>query len=409
MEARRKGKSSGPRSVMAVRVTASLLYLLCAAPATSYTPEFADGTGWLSTCYKYTVVFGIPACFTKRAWETSAEKCAHVANVMAQLLDNDEDGAVDDRAVVDEMRKVGSVLWVPATDAESEEASFFSVPWTNRLQMTGLWEATINSCMVPSFRGASQTNRNTWAAVRQVGAGSMSGASCDPNRDATFEEMLHLITEAASTVYPEQWGQTSDSEAGAALFQANGNCGFGYSGDYQDPAGTECTGTYAYNDDTCDLKCVVVEGIYWAIASYTGALYTDNMASFAQNEWLMVTPDNGMPLLPANVANAATLQSGSPGMYSLVSGSASHQAWVPTRVPDGNYSQSLSGGTMMPPPAPLWGSIVGGITGVSVALFFLCVLLPVLCCKRRKLLCFKKGAHKMDISKASGVAHKSHA
>ena len=46
-------------------------------------------------------------------------------------------------------------------------------------------------CDVPSNRGASQTDRSTWAAAVDTTAG------CEGGRDATVEETLHLITEAA--------------------------------------------------------------------------------------------------------------------------------------------------------------------------------------------------------------------
>lgn len=52
-------------------------------------------------------------------------------------------------------------------------------------------EATINSCDVPSNRGASNTDRSTWSAAKDTTSG------CSTDRDATVEEVLHLITMAA--------------------------------------------------------------------------------------------------------------------------------------------------------------------------------------------------------------------
>ena len=52
----------------------------------------------------------------------------------------------------------------------------------------------------------------------------------------------------------------------------------------------------------------------------------------------MPTPDDGMTLLPSGVANARTLQSGSPAMYALVSDTTSEgHAWLPAVMPDGDY------------------------------------------------------------------------
>ena len=51
---------------------------------------------------------------------------------------------------------------------------------------------------------------------------------------------------------------------GAAIKQTNGNCGWGYSNNWINPGGGSpgCSGQYAYNDETCDEACIVVEGIY---------------------------------------------------------------------------------------------------------------------------------------------------
>ena len=270
-------------------MTRVLCLLLAAAPGrAALTPTWIDGAGWLSMCAKTTSVFGVHICVTPNAWATSTVKCNHVVNVVAQarvylpllylpdryfstepvvrvaqLLDNDGDGLVDDTAVVERMVRDKYFLFVPSTEADSES---FSPPDEGMGQMSGLWEAIPNSCDAPTNRGASATDRSTWA-------GAIAGASgCDPERDATTEEVLHLITEAAARVYPSIWGTSYSSASGAAIRAANGNCGNGYSGDYKDPSTAACTGQYAYNDETCNEACIVVEGIYWAICSYVGGL-----------------------------------------------------------------------------------------------------------------------------------------
>ena len=368
-----------------------LSLVLGVACVSGYAPDFADGSGWLVTCHKYTNVFGIIACFSQIAWEESPAKCAHIANVMAQLIDNDEDGQVDDPTVVNELRRQGAVLWAPATE---DEASL--PPLSARTQLSGLWEAHINSCMVPQFRGASQTDRSTWAATRTV------TSPCSNERDATFEEMLHLLTESASIVYPNIWGQSAASTAGAAVLATNGNCGWGHSDTFRDPGTDECQGQYAYNDETCDERCIIVEGIYWAVASYTGGLYTSTLAEFAQHEWLMTTPDDSMTLQPEGVSNARTLQSGSPALYTLVSDTTSNgHAWLPAVVPTGVYSRQVADGTTIPPAPASYMLIVGGIAGVAVALC-LCLCCCIICCVRS---CRSK---KPKTAQMSGVETDSH-
>ena len=127
-----------------------------------------------------------------------------------------------------------------------------------------VWEAVPNSCDTPTNRGAT-TDRSTWEAARATTSG------CDPNRDATTEEVLHLITEAAAVLYPTIWGKDYTSTSGAAILAANGNCGWGYSSNWINPGSSSCVGQYAYNDNTCDQACIVVEGIYWGIVAYLGA------------------------------------------------------------------------------------------------------------------------------------------
>ena len=296
----------------------------------------AGDLGYLSNCHMTTTVFGVPICLTPAAWDVGAAKRDHVANVVAQLLDNDADGVVDDADVVNKMVSDKYYLFVPATESDSE--SFQDrMPSEGKGQMSGMWEAEPNSCDTPTNRGAT-IDRSTWAGAKDTQTG------CSPNRDATTEEVLHLITEAAAELWPEKWGKTYTSEAGAAFQAANGDCGWGFTSNYVNPSTAGCTGQYAYDDETCDVGCHVVEGIYWASVSYIGGLYTAARAAAISREWLMPTPDDSMALVPSGVTNAKTLQSGSPALYALVSDttSAKHK-WLPAVMPDGNYQGPASG------------------------------------------------------------------
>lgn len=289
---------------------------------------------WRRFCHKVTTVFKVPVCVSKEAFR-SRDKCDHVVRVFYQLLDNDENGIVDDRKVWKEMVDEGYALLVPKDEDDFETVFDDYLPGTSIDQMTGIWEAAINSCDVPANRGADPEDRSTWAG--NVG---LNGKDCDRERDATVEEILHLITHAAGAVYPSKWGPNYQSEAGKAISDANGNCGWGYLGNWINPGGNRCEGQYAYNDRTCDEECIVVEGIYWAIISYMGGLYTNDRAEWTSDEWLMATPDKSMPVLPEGRSNAISLQEGSPALYSLVSGKKPNgQKWLPRRMPDGIYSR----------------------------------------------------------------------
>merc|ERR1712194_471696 len=94
------------------------------------------------------------------------------------------------------------------------------------------------------------------------------------------------------------------SAAGRAVKSANGNCGWGDTGDWKDPSSSKCDGQYAYDDKTCDANCLIVEGIYWASVSYIGGLYTKKRASDTRREWLMATPDATMVIELSQYENA---------------------------------------------------------------------------------------------------------
>ena len=299
--------------------------------------------GW-GSCGKVTTVFGVAVCVSKRAWASSQgrTRADHIAHVFYQLLDNDADGSPDDPAVLSRMVSNGYLLWVPDGEADSEQGELPDDAGVD--QMTGVHEAFPNNCQAPANRGADPNDRSTWASAVTNTRG------CDTRRDATTEEILHLITPAAAAEYPDLWGLTFGSELGRALKAANGNCGHGYLGNWIDPSSGQCTGQHAYNDETCDEECNVVEGLYWAVTSYIGGLYTATQTGNISNEWLMATPDANMPVWPRGKPNAVSLEVGSPALYRLVSDTTSRgHAWLPEVMPDGRYQGRPGDGG---PPAP---------------------------------------------------------
>ena len=164
---------------------------LLIATASVLSPSWQTKGALAAYCGAWTSIFDVTICVTAASWSTAANRanCDHVANVMAQLLDNDADGKPDDAAVVAYMVNNSYVLWVPATEADAESEP---PPNDGVGQMTGLWEVVPNSCDTPTNRGASATDRSTWAAAAET-----SGLSNNPMRDATTEEVLHPITAAA--------------------------------------------------------------------------------------------------------------------------------------------------------------------------------------------------------------------
>ena len=112
-------------------------------------------------------------------------KLLHAANVLAQYLDSDEDGIPDNQAVVDRM--------------VSEKA--FMTMWKSESDLTE-----------PPVGRVGQDLGNDEIITTYVTSG-FSGRF-----DASLEEVLHLITSAGyAKVYPEIFGETTDSEIANAM------------------------------------------------------------------------------------------------------------------------------------------------------------------------------------------------
>ena len=297
-------------------------------------PTWIAGTGDFIRCIKTTRVFGVLLCATQKA-SSSTTKLNHIANVLAQLLDNNADGIADDIQVVKKMISANHYIWIPKDNADVP-----SKPTIGNGQKSGIYEAFPNSCDVPSNRGASNTDRSTWMQAIDNTPGT---TGCDTNKDASVEELLHSITDAAGILWPSVWGNTKTSTAGAAAYLANGNCGWGYDNTYKKLEGTNpiCTGSYAYSDQTCGIGCVIVEGIYWSSVTWMGGLYTNARAIDVENEWLMTVPDASMKTTVNSNrnTNAKTLQEGALELYNLVSDTTSEKhLWLPSIMPNGRYT-----------------------------------------------------------------------
>ena len=113
--------SSNSRAMpSSARTTLNVVAILTPAATAMLTPTWIAGTGSFAGCHRITRIFEIPICLTRAAWAVDAARYNHVANVVAQLLDNDADSVVDDAVVHARMVSRGSFLFVPATEQDSE-------------------------------------------------------------------------------------------------------------------------------------------------------------------------------------------------------------------------------------------------------------------------------------------------
>jgi hypothetical protein len=323
--------------------------VLCRAityPKGTFTPEFIDGTGDWEACHKTTTVFGVYVCVTKSGWSGDKRRLNHIVQVLLQLLDNDGDGNADAPVVLKKMTAASYpyYLYVATEDDADRRLTgtkfhrqrFLSgMPSQGLGQMVGTGESQPNACDAPRWRGADPADRSTWVAKKGVSTG------CCKQRDASVEEVHHLITNAAQAIWPAKWDGVKTSTAGIAAFAANGDCGWGYTNNFKSPTGAnpKCTGSYAYSDDTCTEECVVTEALYWSSVTYIGGLFTDIRAESTENEWLMTVPDASMKSsVDTSNKNAQTLEEGSKALYDLVSDTTSEKnKWLPAIMPDGVY------------------------------------------------------------------------
>ena len=211
-------------------------------------------------------------------------KLLHAANVMAQYLDNDEDGVVDNQLVVDKMveNKAYLVMWATENDLNIN-------PPAGRVGQD-LGNAETN----PSFVSGGRTGQF----------------------DASLEEVLHIINNAGhSFAYPSAFGQNVGSELANAMDIARGGQFMTIPNPYPTNA------WYTYDDTTCDYaSCQTIEYLYWALTSMLGA--QENRLSEIGHEWKLNT--------------SALVQSTDTAIFNLLTNPTYK---MPTVLPDGTYKQ----------------------------------------------------------------------
>ena len=240
----------------------------------------ANTDGILNAFSRKVVVFGIDIYAVPQVLD---DKLLHAANVMAQYLDNDEDGIVDNQLVVDKMleNKAFMVMWNSENDLNID-------PPSDRLGQD---------------LGNDETNPN------YVSSG-LSGRF-----DASLEEVLHIITHAGyADVYPDVFGEQQGTQIANAMDIARGGQFTSIPNSY--PAGA----WYTYDDTTCEYNCMVTEYHYWALTSILGA--QENRLGEIQQEWRLNT--------------STKVQEQDAAVYELLTDAEYN---FPTVLPDGTYKR----------------------------------------------------------------------
>ena len=209
-------------------------------------------------------------------------KMLYTAGVLAQYLDNDEDGVPDNQKVVDEIVKNGGGI--------------FMIEYQGKYEMSELHR--IFDKYLPPGPKQSVYARDTYPDALVDGVFNrpreevLKGAL-----NAPWEEVLHLITrQGYANAYPETLGYTSGTDLANAMDLARG-------GHYPDkrPEKHPDGAWYTYYDDgSCDYDCMMSEYIYWAFTSFIGAQDIPGRVEQIGNEWRPNTKEKLMKQDPAH-------------------------------------------------------------------------------------------------------------
>lgn len=258
-----------------------LLWVLCVVLAlVNCSPEGREETT-VPGFTKQIDVFGIQIYATNNVAD---DKMLHAANLLAEYLDNDEDGIPDNQPVVDAMVKHNTSLIMSKDEDEMRSLDRSSLPPGEK---QGLWDYETRP------------------------GGAERGVF-----DAAIEEIIHPITHVGyATVYPEVFGTNPGSEVGKIMDEARGGHFERVPDIYPDNS------WYTYDDETCLYECQITEYIYWALTSILGAQNFPGRLENIQQEWRYNTKEK--------------VEKGDPRIYALLT---DPQYKFPTILPDGSYS-----------------------------------------------------------------------
>ena len=230
-------------------------------------------------------VFGVMLYATSTV---SDQDLLRAANVMAQYLDNDEDSIIDNPLVLDKMIENQSSMVLFGTENSKDQRAAFN---------------------------SARNIEDQYKLQDLYGSEIHPNWNYDSPFDATFEEVLHLITHSGySQIYPSVFGEQQGSEIANAMDLARG-------GQYTSiPSSYSSDAWYSYDDRTCEYDCQVTEYFYWALTSLLGAQDYPGRLDEIGHEWKANTP--------------ALVQSMDPAVYAILTDTTYR---LPTVLPDGSY------------------------------------------------------------------------
>ena len=258
-------------------------------------------------CDRYVNVFGVHIFASPT---TAEDKLSHAAGVLAQYLDNDEDGVPDNTRVLSHLVSRNVFIIMPGTEAEMEG-----------LEMN-LVEEVGYRCGQDLY---GEETKPDFLVEGKINAPDGS------YYDGALEEILHPITQHGyANAYPEVFGE----ERGTLLAKCMDTARGGYF--EKVPKGGPKSGYpaeawYHYTDETCDYGCMITEYIYWALTSILGTQDFPGRHEALEVEWELNTRER--------------VRTGDTAVYELLT---DPQYRFPTKAPDGNYTPSAFPVTVVP-------------------------------------------------------------
>ncbi len=238
-------------------------------------------------------VFGLRVLATSGVSEA---KTLYTANVLAEYLDNDEDGNIDQAEVLAALKGSSNaqiatmVLFASEQEQESKQSAF------------------------ESFENSITRAQNLFAM--EIFENGSNGS----NRDATLEEVLHLVTDKGwDEAFPAVWGEKIGSSIALAMDIARG-------GHFETvPTTYPSSAWYSYYDQTADYGTQITEYVYWATTTYLGGQnWSGRVHADYTGEWKLYT--------------RSMLESTDPAVVALLT--STDYRFPISKLPDGNYSPS---------------------------------------------------------------------
>lgn len=229
---------------------------------------------------KYINVFGIHVFGTAA---TPDDKLRHAATILAEYLDNDEDGEPDNAKIAKALTERDASLLMTRNEREM-----------NRIDPDAWHRAGFHALIAQ------------WATETNPGG---------EHFDATLEEVLHLITQHGyAKAYPRVFGERPGTSLGNCLDAARGGRFVKVPREYPEDA------WFTYDDRSCDYGCMCTEYIYWALTSILGAQDSPKRRREINHEWRLWSHD--------------LVKERDPAVFKLLSDS---RYKFPTVLPDGTY------------------------------------------------------------------------